>query len=391
MQNTFFLEIAILFLISILLYIFLFFPIITYLLSKISKDKIFPDGDYEPELTVLISAYNEEEYLEDCIISVLNSNYPIDKIKIIIGSDGSTDKTNEIGRMLQEKHKNINFYEFHRGGKNVLLNKLVPLTNTNIIFFLDADLRVLPDSIKNSIQYLGNESVGLTMSAINIINPDQTYSSGYHGESLYQKYETFLRKNESIIHSAVNIGTMHGIKRELFQNIANSRVCDDLFNLMSVLYSKKRAIFVDSSKVLEIRKKNSTNEFERRRRLVSCGLSTIEYFKGLLSPRYGIVSFFMWSHKLLRWVTPFIMIFLIVFNLFLSPVSVLFLPLVILQSILYFSAFIGWIIEKNNINFPPLKLALFFVNMNVGFLFGIFRYLSKQQNSIWSTSGLQNK
>ena len=105
--------------------------------------------------------------------------------------------------------------------------------------------------------------------------------------------------------------------------------------------------------------------------------------KRLFSPKYGWVSFFLWSHKVLRWFTPIFLFLLMLITIPLAQQSSTFSALLYIQVAFYFLACLGWLAEKVNIKFLPLRMCLYFVSINYGFVLGMIRFLKGQQNAIW--------
>ncbi|MDQ1265392.1 MAG: hypothetical protein QG635_542, partial [Bacteroidota bacterium] len=126
----------------IYLYTFALYPVLLCLLSKIINKPVAASLDYLPELSLIMAAYNEESTIKDAIDSIFQSDYPAGKIKVFVGSDGSTDHTNEILKSLKAKYPDLNYFEFERTGKNMLLNKIAKHIDSEIICFMDADCRV---------------------------------------------------------------------------------------------------------------------------------------------------------------------------------------------------------------------------------------------------------
>jgi len=375
-------EILIIIDIIILLQIYIFYPLLILVLAKLFPKSLKINENYEPLVTIIIAAYNEENLIEDAIHSITKSDYPIDKIKIIVGSDGSTDKTVEKLIILSKIYKNLEFYEFPRIGKNKVLNELMKNVNTELVFYMDADVRLNRKSLKNLISKFSDNSIGAVISSMKI--KENSGNTGKQGETRYQNYEKLLRISESNLSSTVNsLGAFYGIRKSTYKPIPNELVCDDLFPLYNSLLQRKRVIFTDDEPVKEIRSKSLTDEFSRRIRLTAGGLATVKECWQLLSPRYGWVSFFLWHHKLLRWFTPFFLIILLILTLYLDKESWLFMPVVIFQMILYVGALFGWISDKIGLKNLLFKILLFIVSMNFGFLIGIIRFLSKKQNTMW--------
>lgn len=384
-------ELIILISLFILIYTFLLYPVFVFILAKIINNPIKSTPIETKKIAVVIAAYNEEDTIEDAIKSILNSDYPSNKISIYIGLDGSTDSTYSVLQKLKETNKNIYVFQFERAGKNSTLNKLMDKINEEYVFFLDADLRVQPNTFQHLISILQAENVYGVMIPVKIINQDNSDTGGT-GEVIYQKFDAFIRYNESLIYSTANsLGTLYGVRREALSPIPDNRVCDDLFRVFHIISLRKRFIFDTKFNVNEVRTKSLNKELNRRIRLVSGGLSTLKAVKQILNPKYGLMSLFVISHKLLRWLTPIFMIIFFLGIFLIDSNSVLFYPLIFLNIIVYGFALLGWIFDKLKINFFPFKIFLFFVSMNIGFLLGIIRFLSKKQNSLWDRNKLNDE
>ena len=378
-------EIIILVNIFLLINVFIFYPLLINIFAKIFKKPLQLTTNYQPDITIIISAYNEEKLIEDAIESIYKSLYDSKKIKVLIGSDGSTDRTVEILEKLTKKYKSLKYFSFERIGKNAVLNKLSPMVDSEIIIYMDADIRLESESLTKLIEIFSVDNIGAVISTMNIINPDNDENIGKQGEYKYQAYEKQIRLNESLISSTVNsLGAFYGIRKKLYNPLPNSLVCDDLYPLYNVLIRKYRVVFTDLAIVNEVRGKSLNDEFSRRIRLASGGWSTISSCKSLLLPKYGWVSFFLWNHKILRWLSPVYLILIALSTFLISSDSWLFLPIITFQVLLYFGAILGWLLEKIRVNFFVTRIFLFIVSMNLGFLLGFFRFLLGGENSKWS-------
>jgi cellulose synthase/poly-beta-1,6-N-acetylglucosamine synthase-like glycosyltransferase len=383
------LEIKAVVLICIAIYVFALYPFVLKFLAKYFSKPVKKDINFQPALTVLIAAYNEENYIEDCILSLENCDYPKDKFNIFVGIDGATDNTDKVIQELQTKYQNINYWIFERGGKNLVINKLLEKVETDYVVFMDADIRIRKNSLMNLSSYLVDETVGGVMATLNIVEKGIINdNAGRDGETFYQKMETVIRDNESKIFGNTNaLGTLYIVKKSNLTSQPNDKVCDDFFNVIFTAKCKKRFIFDKTTVVDEIREKSLSAELKRRVRMVAGGLATIQANWQLLLPNYGWSSFFLWSHKLLRYLSPLILIYLLVVAIILPEESFLKYPLIYLQGIFYLMGFLGYIFDKLKIKIKLFRLALFVLIMNVGFLFGIIRFLFGGQNSKWEKIG----
>lgn len=365
-----------------LLYGYLFYPLIIIAISKFKNNILNPDDSFKPDVTIIISAYNEEDYIEDAVRSVFQSDYPNEKIKLLVGLDGTNDNSLDILRRLSNEYENLEYCHFERIGKNKVLNNLIQKAETEILFFMDADIRIRSHTLSILCSYLANEGVGAAISSMVSIGKG-TQSAGGFGEILYQKIERFFRIYESRIFSTVNaLGAFYGVKRQLYESLPDDTVADDFYPLLICMQKRKRVLFIADAIVDETRTKSTEDEIQRRIRASASAMSALGYVPELLTFKFGWVSYFLWSHKIFRWMAP-----LFLFNiLLLTPLienTIILYVLLIVQIYLYFGAFIGWIFERNRINLILLKLPLYALSMNIGFVGAFFRFISKKANSYW--------
>ena len=392
----FFAEIILWLSIFCIFYPFVVYPILLKIISLFVKTEILTSDNFEPNITIVISAYNEEENIQNAIISVFNDGYPKEKLSILVGIDGKTDNTDQKIEELQKIHSNINYHIFKHSGKNGVLNQLIPLVKTDYYIIMDADLRFnnASNSISKIINLFYDSSVGNVITSLRLIdanvanesspfyNDFETKSEGF-GENIYQKFETFLKEKESNIKSTVNALGIIACRKEDYVSIPNNKICDDFFRLLQTALIGKRVIYQRDITVNEISKKSVSTELKRRERMVSGALATMWHLKKLLLPTSGIVSFFLFSHKLIRYFMPFFLILVFASTFFISNDSVKIIFLVA-QMLFYLLAIIGIIFEKQASKILLIKIISFFVIMNYGFLKGIFRFISGKQNSSWT-------
>lgn len=379
-------EVTSILMIVLIVYPFIIYPIILKVLASIFNNSVTKNYDFKGDVTVLIAAYNEESTIENCIKSIYNSNYPKEKIKVLVGSDGSSDKTHEIIERLMASYDTLNYYIYERSGKNFVLNKLVKNVDTEFLYVLDADCRLNQNTLKELMANFAVPEVSAVFSPVSIVN-NQNIDTGQQGEKIYQQFEKYIRYTESKISSTVNSLNSCLIKTKHVKNIPNNLVCDDFYYVLNVIKENKRILFDTDTFITEVREKSTNDEFNRRIRLVSGGLSTIAMMKKLFLPKYGFIPFFLFSHKLSKWLSPFYLIVLFIATLFL-PSSSFREFLLISQYFLYASSLIAFLLEKTNFKLFFFKIPLFYVSMNISFLFGWFRFFSGKQNAIWDRAGL---
>ncbi|MDA3843196.1 MAG: glycosyltransferase [Candidatus Kapabacteria bacterium] len=395
MTYTFWIEILIFSSFGNLLNAFVLYPIALFIISRFFKKKVETAEEYRPGISILISAYNEEKLISDAVASIYNSEYPNELIRVIVGSDGSDDNTINILNELKTKYDSLEVYDLPRSGKNRILNILAEKVETPLLFYMDADLRIQNGTISKLTEQLSDTEVGAAMAAVKIVVDPEDENAGVKGESLYQKLETYIRIWESSVSSTVNsLGTLYGIKTELYQPLPNDRVCDDLYRILITSYKKKRVIFVPDAIVTEVREKSLGDELGRRIRLAAGGLSAVWEVRDVFIPfkkGYAWMSFALYTHKILRWSAPIMLIGILLGAILLPEESMIYDKVMIGQAVLYGGGLIGWILEKMKINLFPFRILVFFLSMNIGFLLGIFRFIARKQNSAWLGSELSKE
>jgi glycosyltransferase involved in cell wall biosynthesis len=360
------------------------YPLVIYpiILAILPKNKIKKRDENINSLSVIIAAYNEEEHIVECIESILQSDITGLNLEILVGSDGSDDRTVDLVKTINSEI--VKVFDFPRQGKNQTLNQLVKESNNENLLFIDADFRLKSNNIKDLLANFGKLDVGIIICPIEMRTKSGEDSK--EGESVYQKYESYIRRNESQIASCVNSLGSYIIKKEIFESIPSDKYCDDLHSILTSIKKGKRVYFDEENKIQEVRKSNFFEDYSRRKRLVGGGLSTIFAFKDLLSFSNGWSAFFLWSHKILRWFSSVFLLLAYIVSLFMLD-SIFGLLTAYTISVLIIISAIGYLLEKGEMS-NPLKLPLFFVSMNIGFIKGIMHYLYGNQNAKWSRKGL---
>lgn len=377
-------EIFILINFFLLIYGYLLYPLLISQLAKVFKKDIKSDTSYQPEITVLISAYNEEDFIHDAVVSIFSTSYPIDKIKVIVGSDGSTDHTFKILEKLKEKYSSLTVTQYERSGKNKILNYISKEAKTDIVFYMDADCRLQDGIIQSMVSNFADPYIGVVIAGMESLG-EGSDSSGGAGELIYQKIEKIFRISESKISSTVNsLGAFYAVRKDLLKPIPNDMVADDYYPIILALIKRYRVIFLNNVNVLEVRGKSTGDEFQRRIRASSSSMAGLWEGKQLLLPHYGWTSFFLWSHKICRWLAPLFQISILIFTFFIDGNKELFLFLICSQVVFYISVLLGFYFEKKNIKILPFKIALYAFTMSLGLALAIFRFIGRKKNSMWA-------
>lgn len=364
-----------------LLFFFIFYayfgyPIILFCLG-IFKKKDFDKSEIFPSISIICPVYNESIVLRDKIINMLKLNYPKNLLQIIIVSDASDDDTDNI---IQQFHDQgvLGYRLSKRSGKAAALNLGLDKANNEIVVFSDASILIASDSLKNIVTPFADPSIGCVSG--------EDHIEGTAGEGLYGKYELALRNLESKVGSIVGAsGCFYAQRRHLIDSFPPG-MAPDFYSVLKTVEAGFRAVTEPSAHGEMKHVSNLDSEFQRKARTLLRGITALLHFKHMLDiRRFGFFSFFLWSHKIVRWICGFAMILLFISNLFLLS-SLFWNVILISQTCFYFFAGLGWL-RRNEAKITIFeRIPLFFCLANFAASKAWFNYLSGKTIEIWVPS-----
>ena len=337
--------------------------------------------EFFPTVTIIITAYNEEKRIAEKLESTLELDYPQDKLEIIIVSDGSSDNTIEIVKTFESrKIKFINLKE--RSGKHFSQWCGIQKAQGEIIVFSDATTSINPDGIIKLVRNFADPSIGCVSSKDKMISSDSESS----GEGVYVKYEMKIRELESVVGSLVGVsGSFFGVRKHLCEQWIKKMSSD--FYLPLITYKKGFRTILECEALghYEVQKM-SDKEYTRKVRTVVHGLEVLFRFKEILNPfKYGFFAFQVISHKLLRWLVPFLMIITFVENLILFDDYLLYELIMYGQLCFYLLAALAYLFKKLQ-EITIFKIPFFFVMVNLSIFIAWYKFLTKKDYVIWEST-----
>jgi len=323
-----------------------------------------------PTIVHLIAAYNEESFIEKKIQNSFDQNYPKDKYQVWVVTDGSTDQTCEIvSKIPGIRH----FHEAPRKGKIHAVNRVMPLVNSEVTVFSDANTMLNKDAMLQLVQHYSDETIGGVSGEkrIEIETHDEASSSG---EGIYWKYESFLKKYDYYLYSVVGAaGELFSIRTRLYFDIPQDTLIEDFYLTLSIAKNGHRIAYEPQAIATEKSSTSVEEESKRKIRIAAGGLQAIWRLRSLFNPfKYGWLCFQFVSHRALRWtITPLALPLLVIVNLFLLD-EPLFRIVFVLQVVFYLFAFLGWILQHKKIRVKVLFIPYYFVFMNLSVYLGLF-------------------
>jgi cellulose synthase/poly-beta-1,6-N-acetylglucosamine synthase-like glycosyltransferase len=337
-----------------------------------------------PAITVVFSVYNEEKVIKQKLDSILNSDYPKDKLHVLIGSDNSIDKSNEIIEEYIKKHSNIRLIKkTGRTGKLKIINELVDITNTEHLVFTDANVIFQPQTIKALVYNLIEKKAQMVCGNIMKFSPKNQGISDQ--EIYYMNFENQLKYNESLNYNfVVGVeGGCYAMLKSWFVKVPDGFLMDDFFITLNVIEKKGTVLFEPDALCYEDVNDSPLVEYKRKIRISLGNFRNLNYYKHLLWPLNKGFGLAFFSHKVLRWLTPFAIIlsfllsFALIFNhwffiyITLAYGSIIILPIITI------------VLEKLNLKLPFINALGHFILMNLALLIGFFKYISATNDSSW--------
>lgn len=371
----------------IVFYTFVGYPLLLGFLvwvksAFIKRTEINPTDDL-PAVTLIISAFNEEDVIVAKIANTDALDYPEGKLNVIFITDGSTDNTMNI----VSKHSAFKLlHEPERKGKLAAMNRAMRYVQTGIVVFSDANGFINREAIKYIVGHYANPKVGGVTGEKKIRQDGSGAVAG--GEGLYWQYESTLKHLDSRLYTVVGAaGELFSIRTELYTPLPENIVIEDF--VQSLLLCKKRYVvrYEPAAYSEEQASGHLIDEMERKIRISAGGFQAIGLVSGLLNLfRYPVVFFQLVSHRLLRWTAcpvALLLMPLASLTVYLGTGSFFYGIVTILQLMFYTSALTGWYHALQNKKHRLFYLPFYFLFMNYCVFAGFFRYLGGRQDVRW--------
>jgi cellulose synthase/poly-beta-1,6-N-acetylglucosamine synthase-like glycosyltransferase len=339
-------------------------------------------GDIAPRVTFLITAYNEEKNIRKKLTEVLALDYPHEQLEVMVASDGSTDRTDEIVGEFREQGVVLKRVE-GRVGKTATQNEAVKSASGEVIIFSDTTTVYEHDAIRKLVRNYHDPAVGAVSGRYEYVNP--TGAAVGTGSILFWKYENFIKSMQTRIRTITGCcGCIYSVRKAAYVPLPGD-IISDLVEPLKVIERGYRVVFEPEAVAYEETTEKSHEEFRMRIRVITRAMRGILYAKGLLNPfRFPFVAFQLFSHKVLRWLIPFFLIGLLITNAFLLTERFYVITFA-LQLAFYLMALAGLAADRLGKKFKPTAVPLFFCIVNTASLIAFFKTLTGQKMVTWET------
>ena len=293
-------------------YSYLIYPCLLWVLSRMIK-RDWVKQEITPTVSVIISAYNEEAVIDQKIRNTLALSYPENHLEVIVSSDGSTDRTNEIVSAIKDPR--LTLFSFpERKGKTACLNRVVYETKGEILVFSDANSMFPSDLLTKLIRNFADENIGLVSGWTKYKTTDEKKQT----TGVYSEFEKWTKHLESQISSCAGAdGAIFAIRKAFYQPLQDYDINDFVIPL-NIIKCDKRAVLDPEVFCHEEPSKGAENEYKRQVRITTRTLGAIRRNIEFLNPfKFGLFSFFLLSHKVIRFLAPVFLLGGLVMNVFL--------------------------------------------------------------------------
>lgn len=378
--------------IFVIVYTFVGYGFVLYALVRLRRllkgERAVPAFSDEslPTCTLVVAAYNEEDFIDEKIKNTLQLIYPAGKLEILFITDGSSDRTPEIiGNYPQIRL----MHSPERKGKIAAVHRAVGEIISETIVFTDANTFLNREALLHLCRHYSDAAVGAVAGEKRILMAESADASAA-GEGFYWKYESRLKTWDSELHSVVGAaGELFSVRTSLYSPVSPDSIIDDF--MISMLIARKgfRIIYEPEAYAVETASENVAEELKRKVRIAAGGMQSIVWLASLLNIfRYGTLSFQYISHRVLRWsITPFLLILVLLLNV---PLAVqeggIYALILVFQVIFYSLSLAGRILENRNLRVKVLFIPYYFCLMNYAVIAGIVRYFRRKQSAAWEKS-----
>jgi cellulose synthase/poly-beta-1,6-N-acetylglucosamine synthase-like glycosyltransferase len=374
---------------GVILYTYIGYAILLFFLTRFTSKKSKVDSTGElPTVTFIVAAYNEEKDIEAKIENSLQFDYPKDKITFFFVTDGSNDRTSTLVEHYPVS-SDVDLQLFHhpeRRGKIAAVNRIMPLVDSDITIYSDANTYVNPEAIREIVRHYQNPKVG-AVAGEKRIQQQQKEDASSAGEGIYWKYESTLKKWDAQLNSVVGAaGELFSIRTRLYEEPPQDSIVEDFYMTMRIAAQGYKVAYEPQAYARETASASVPEELKRKIRIAAGGFQSIVRLADLLNPfKHGLLTFQYVSHRVLRWtLAPLSLLVLFLVSLYLSNAYGGWYPFFFgLQVIFYVLAIVGYLLENRKIKAKIFFVPYYFCVMNYAVIRGFFRYLSGRQSVVW--------
>jgi cellulose synthase/poly-beta-1,6-N-acetylglucosamine synthase-like glycosyltransferase len=371
---------------AVVLYCYLGYPALLALRGWLRPAPPVHRDEATPSVSMIIVAHNEEDRIEKKLGNCRDLDYPEDRLEILVASDGSTDRTENI--VAKHATRGVRLLPLPGPrGKAAALNAAVPEARGEVLVFCDVRQDLDPQAVRVLVANLADPWVGAVSGELHL--EPASGSAGMEGVGLYWRYEKWIRRAESRVDSIVGVtGAIYALRRALYRPLDPRTILDDVAIPMAVVGAGYRVVFEPLAKAYDRLAEDPRAEYRRKVRTLAGNYQLAALYPSLLHPGRNRLFWQFASHKLLRLAVPWCLLALLATSAALAARrSAFFTTVLVLQMTLYVLAFAGWLLKGFGLGSRLLSVPYTFVLLNVAAAASLFGFLSGRTTAAWRRSG----
>lgn len=367
--------------VCVLAYSYVLYPAILWALAAAKRARPTQVLSDWPSVSVVIPAYNEERQIAGAIEAVLAQDYPSDRCQILIVSDASTDRTDEIVSSFADRGVEL-LRMPKRSGKTAVENAACNVIRGDIVVNSDASIRLHPAVVRRLAEQLTDPGVGVASGRDVSVAGDVGSNSVEAG---YVQYEMRLRRLETETGGIVGAsGCCYAIRAHLHRIPIQSDLSRDFSAPLTARAHGFRSVSVDGAVAFVPRTRSLRREYVRKVRTIARGMETLYRSRHLMDPmRYGAFSWKLISHKVSRWLAPLTVVPAVVALLVLAPEYAWARALLAVGIIIALVAIVGALWPESRRMPRVVSVVAFGVAANVAVIHAVIRVLHGRDDKVW--------
>ncbi len=382
-------------LIGLAVYAYAVYPLLIAAIARLKRNQPQPPlPETLPHVTLFVTAFNEEQFVDEKIANSHAIDYPADRLHLVWVTDGSDDNTNQ----LLAKYPDVKvFFEPERRGKVHAMKRGLQLIDTDIVIFTDANTMLSAESVKEMVRLFENPQIGC-VAGEKRISSDCRQNAASSGEGAYWRYESWIKRNDATARSAIGAaGELFAMRRSLYQPISDNTLLDDFEISLRIALTGYKIGYSPRACAIERPSANIGEEMKRKVRIAAGSFQTMLRLGGLFNFfSHPMLTFQYVSHKVLRWVmVPLAMVLIIPLNIYFCvinnfSINNIYTWTLAAQILFYVATFVGFALQNKKLNASWIYIPYYFFLANKAMWLGFWRFCRNKQSVNWERAKRAN-
>jgi len=365
---------------TVLIYVYVAYPTLLVLWTRIWRRPV-SKTPIEPTVCLFVAANDEEDVIEAKLFNALAVDYPPDRLEIVVASDGSIDRTEEVVDRFAPRVRLLRLVP--RRGKIATINTGMRSVTSEIVIFSDANTFLEPNAVHALVRNFADPHVGAVSGDVALVG--ERASLG-RSEDLYYRYERRVQQAESDAGSMMGAdGALYAIRRDLFVAPPDDTILDDMAIPMAIVRQGYRVVFERAARAYESGCETAQEEFARKSRVVAGAVQFLARGDSEVPFSAPQAAISLFSHKALRWLSPLFAVSALLASAILAEQSNFYTVALAVQGAVLIVAVAGCAPSLRR--WGIVAAAHYFWLLQLAAAVGVARGLARRQSVLWRRFG----